>query len=151
MTILGSWSPSTGVPWNGSVVGSRAGWDTGGTSWSIASARTRPSAKRTRCPERPSSDSTPSPTDTVDVDEPLHWHEFDSVSWVIEGTGAFADEHGNVTHVSPGCRLDAPAGWLHRNLAGGPFRIVLGTNLPGSSWTMPIDKDPADRPAHLAV
>ena len=89
--------------------------------------------------------------DTVDVDEPLHWHEFDSVSWVIEGTSAFADEHGNVTRVSPGCRLDAPAGWLHRNLAGGPFRIVLCTNLPGSEWTMPIDKDPADRPAHLVV
>jgi len=27
----------------------------------------------------------------------------------------------------------------------------LCTNLPGSEWTMPIDKDPADRPAHLVV
>jgi hypothetical protein len=54
----------------------------------------------------------------VNEDEPLHWHEFSSVSWVIEGTGAFSDGEGNVTEVSPGCRLEAPAGWLHSNLAG---------------------------------
>ena len=84
-------------------------------------------------------------------DEPLHWHEFDSVTWVIDGTGAFADAGGNVTQVSPGCRLDAPAGWLHRNLAGPATRVVLCTNLPGEQWTMPIDKDPADRPEHLTV
>ena len=87
----------------------------------------------------------------TEVDEPLHWHEFDSVSWVIEGSGAFADEHGTVTEVQPGCRLEAPAGWLHRNLAGPPLRLVICTNIPGGQWTSPIDKDPADRPAHLAV
>jgi len=84
-------------------------------------------------------------------DEPLHWHEFDSVSWVIDGTGAFADAEGNVTQVSPGCRLEAPAGWLHRNLAGPPVRIVLCTSLPGDQWTSPINKVPAERPEHLAV
>ena len=89
--------------------------------------------------------------DSTAVDEPLHWHEFDSVTWVIDGTGAFADEHGNVTRVTPGCRLDAPAGWLHRSLAGGPARIVVSTNLAGHEWAMPVDKDPADRPAHLSA
>lgn len=84
-------------------------------------------------------------------DEALHWHEFSSVSFVISGTGSFADEHGNVTLMQPGCRLQAPAGWLHRVLAGSAGRIVLGTNLPYADWTMPIDKDPADRPAELAV
>ena len=73
------------------------------------------------------------------------------MSWVIEGSGAFADEHGTVTEVQPGCRLEAPAGWLHRNLAGPPLRLVICTNIPGDQWTSPIDKDPADRPAHLAV
>ncbi len=80
----------------------------------------------------------------VTEDEPLHWHEFESVTWVIEGTGAFLDEHGARTEVAPGCRLQAPAGYLHRNLAGPPVRVVLATNLPYSEWTMPIDKDPAD-------
>ena len=83
----------------------------------------------------------------VDEDEPLHWHEFNSVTWVIEGTGAFRDGDGKVTPVRPGCRLDAPAGFLHSNLAGPPVRVVLATDLPGEQWTMPIDKDPADLPA----
>ena len=87
----------------------------------------------------------------TDADETLHWHEFEAVAWVISGTGAFEDEHGNVTQVSPGCRVEAPAGWLHRNLAGPVQRIVLATNLPGEQWTMPIDKAPADRPEHLAA
>ena len=85
------------------------------------------------------------------VDEELHWHEFDSISWVISGTGGFADEHGNVFKIAPGCRLKAPAGWLHRALAGPTVRIVLGTNLLAEQWTAPINKDPAARPASLTV
>lgn len=84
--------------------------------------------------------------DVHDEDETLHWHEFDSVAWVISGTGSFADEHGDVTLLQPGCRATAPAGWLHRTLAGTATRVVLGTNLPYAAWTHPIDKDPADRP-----
>jgi len=83
-------------------------------------------------------------------DEPLHWHEFDSVVFVISGSGSFADEHGNVTETAAGCHLQAPAGWLHRNLAGTANRLVLGTSLPGDRWTAPINKDPAERPAALA-
>jgi hypothetical protein len=83
----------------------------------------------------------------VEQDEPLHWHEFNSVAWVIEGTGAFRDGNGNVTEVAPGCRLEAPKGWLHSNLAGPPVRIVLATDIPYEQWTMPIDKDPALLPA----
>ena len=36
--------------------------------------------------------------DVHDEDEVLHWHEFESVAFVISGTGSFADQHGNVTH-----------------------------------------------------
>jgi len=88
--------------------------------------------------------------DVHEEDEPLHWHEFAGVTWVISGTGSFADEHGNVTQVQPGCRLRAPAGWLHRTLAGTRTRVVIGTNLPGEVWTSPINKDPADRPPALS-
>ena len=84
-------------------------------------------------------------------DEPLHWHEFAGVTWVISGTGSFADEHGNVTKTGPGCRLQAPAGWLHRTLAGTQARVVIGTNLPGEVWSAPINKDPAERPAALST
>lgn len=89
--------------------------------------------------------------DVHEEDESLHWHEFGGVTWVISGTGSFADEHGNVTHIGPGCRLQAPAGWLHRTLAGTRARVVIGTNLPGEVWTAPINKDPADRPMSLST
>ena len=82
-------------------------------------------------------------------DEALHWHEFAAVTWAIEGTGAFEDGDGTVTQVQPGCRVQAPVGWLHRNLAGPPMRLVIATDLPGERWTSPIDKDPAARPDHL--
>jgi hypothetical protein len=89
--------------------------------------------------------------DVHNEDETLHWHEFSAVTWVISGTGSFADEHGNVTSAGPGCRVQAPAGWLHRTLAGTNNRLVLGTDLPVEKWTAPIDKDPADRPAALSI
>jgi mannose-6-phosphate isomerase-like protein (cupin superfamily) len=89
--------------------------------------------------------------DVHEADETLHWHEFEAVTWVISGTGSFADEDGNVTLVEPGCRLRAPAGWLHRTLAGTRTRLVIGTNLPYEVWTSPIDKDPSDRPAALSM
>ncbi|HEX5615536.1 MAG TPA: hypothetical protein VFZ83_10335 [Acidimicrobiia bacterium] len=89
--------------------------------------------------------------DDHDVDETLHWHEFESVAWVVSGTGSFADEHGAVTHIQPGCHLRAPAGWLHRTLAGTHARIVIGTSVPGEAWTAPINKDPAERPAALST
>lgn len=88
--------------------------------------------------------------DVQDTDETLHWHEFAAVTWVISGTGAFADEHGTVTRLVPGCRAQAPAGWLHRTLAGTQVRLVIGTDLPGESWTAPINKDPAERPTALS-
>jgi len=87
----------------------------------------------------------------LDEDELVHWHEFSAVTWVIEGTGAFLDGDGNVTEVKPGCRLDAPAGWLHANLAGPSYRVVLATDIPGEQWTSPINKDPAERPEHLSI
>ncbi len=74
-----------------------------------------------------------------------------AVTFVISGTASFCNEHGDVTHAQPGCQLNAPAGFLHRELAGSDARIVIGTNLPYSDWTMPIDKDPADRPVELTV
>ena len=81
------------------------------------------------------------------ADEPLHWHEFETVSWVISGTGAIRDGDGNIIQLQPGCRAETPAGWLHSGLAGPSVRVVLATNLPYREWTHPIDKDPALLPA----
>ncbi len=88
--------------------------------------------------------------DVQDRDETLHWHEFDAVTWVISGAGRIADEHDTVTELRPGCRLQAPAGFLHRTLAGTNVRLVIGTSLPGEAWTSPLNKESADRPAALS-
>lgn len=87
--------------------------------------------------------------DAHDEDETLHWHEFGAVNWVISGTASIEDEHGNRIHAGPGCRIEAPAGFLHRTLAGTNARLVIGTDLPGEVWTAPLNKDPADRPLSL--
>jgi hypothetical protein len=84
----------------------------------------------------------------VEQDEDLHWHEFDSVTWVIDGTASARTGDDELVEVGPGCRIDAPAGFLHRNLAGPPVRVVLATNLPYAEWSHPIDKLPADHPGH---
>lgn len=83
-------------------------------------------------------------------DEELHWHEFSAVTWVISGTGALMNQEGERIEVGPGCRLDAPAGYLHRGLAGEPYRVVIGTDLPFEAWTKPVDKPPSELPAELA-
>lgn len=88
--------------------------------------------------------------DHHDTDEGLHWHEFDSIAFVISGTGSFSNAAGEVTHIQPGCRLTAPAGWLHQSLAGTATRVVLGTSVSGDQWSHPINKDPRERPASLA-
>ena len=44
----------------------------------------------------------------IHEDEPLHWHEFDSVVFVISGTGSFADEHGNVFQDRPRMPPESP-------------------------------------------
>jgi uncharacterized cupin superfamily protein len=89
--------------------------------------------------------------DVHEQDETLHWHEFDAVAWVISGTGAVAEGDGTVRQLGPGCRLQAPAGYLHRTLAGTATRVVIGTSVRPDAWTAPLNKDPADRPATLSA
>ncbi len=88
--------------------------------------------------------------DSHDEDEILHWHEFAAVTWVISGSGSVENEDGKVLDLGPGCRLQAPAGYLHRALAGTNARLVIGTDLPAEKWTSPLNKEPADRPAALS-
>ena len=38
-------------------------------------------------------------------DEPLHWHDFESVIFIVSGSIRFADAHGAVTEVQAGSRF----------------------------------------------
>ena len=87
-------------------------------------------------------------TSCIGTSSPLFHGSF--VPWVISGSGSVEDEDGKVLDLGPGCRLQAPAGYLQRALAGTNARLVIGTDLPSSEWTSPLNKKPADRPAALS-
>ena len=63
--------------------------------------------------------------------------------------GSFENEDGKVLDLGPGGRLQAPAGYLHRVLAGTNTRLVVGADLPVEKWTSPLNKEPDDRPEAL--
>lgn len=73
-------------------------------------------------------------------DSEVHFHEFNVNIWLISGEAAFATPDGEIYKAKSGCRLSAPAGWLHQELVSPTHRLVLGTNIPASEWTQPIDK-----------
>ena len=60
-------------------------------------------------------------------DTEVHWHEFNVNIWLISGEANFATPDGTVYEAKPGCRLTAPAGWLHQELVSSTHRLVVGT------------------------
>ena len=74
----------------------------------------------------------------------LHWHAFSATIWLVAGEANLATEDGTVYHATPGCRISAPAGWLHQELVSPAHRLVLGTDIPVESWSQPIDKPAAE-------
>ena len=78
------------------------------------------------------------------ADTDLHWHEFSATIWLVSGEANLATEDGTVYHATPGCRLSAPAGWLHQELVSPAHRLVIGTDIPVDRWSQPVDKPPAE-------
>jgi mannose-6-phosphate isomerase-like protein (cupin superfamily) len=78
-------------------------------------------------------------------DNELHWHEFDSVIYVLDGTARVEFEDGSVMQCAAGARVEAPAGTLHRE-ATPAYRAVFGFSMDPSAMTQPVNKPPvADR------
>jgi hypothetical protein len=75
-------------------------------------------------------------------DEELHWHDFEAVAFVVSGTLRVEDEDGVVIEAGPGARAQTGAGYLHRELAGAPHRLVFGFPIEPSEFTMPLNKPP---------
>ncbi|MEY4269852.1 MAG: hypothetical protein RLZZ58_1068 [Pseudomonadota bacterium] len=75
-------------------------------------------------------------------DEELHWHDFEAVTFVVSGMLRVADEQGVVIEAGPGTRAQTGAGYLHRELAGAPHRLVFGFPIDPSEFTMPLNKPP---------
>ena len=81
----------------------------------------------------------------VEEDEELHWHDFDAVLYVLEGTARAATPTGTV-EAGPGTLAQASAGWVHGDIAGTTYRGVLGFSVHPTKMTQPINKPRVDIP-----
>jgi len=79
------------------------------------------------------------------AEDELHWHDFDSVAYVLEGTASAEYEDGTVEHAGAGCRVAAPAGIVHRNV-GPDWHGIIAFAVHPSKLTQPINKPLANRP-----
>ena len=78
-------------------------------------------------------------------EEHLHWHDFDAVAYVLEGTARAQYADGSVQESGAGARVEAPAGIVHRNV-GPAYRVMLGFSVHPSKMTRPIDKPVSQLP-----
>jgi hypothetical protein len=69
----------------------------------------------------------------------LHWHDFDSVAFVLEGTSRTIFEGGRVMECGAGARIESPARVPHR-AASPAYRAVFGFPVPPDSMSVPINK-----------
>jgi hypothetical protein len=82
----------------------------------------------------------------IPKDEDLHWHDFESVTFVVSGTVRVAYENGDILEAGPGVRARTGPGILHRELGGSAYRVVSGFKIKLTEFTKPIDKPQDMRP-----
>ena len=76
------------------------------------------------------------PAVTID----FHFHDFDSVTYMLEGALTVTErDSGETCTLHPGDKAEAKAGVVHRESHDG-FRAVFGFSVPPQELTQPIDK-----------
>lgn len=76
----------------------------------------------------------------IPEDEELHWHDFESVAFVVSGTVRVVYADGEIVEARAGTRARADAGIVHRELGGSRYRAVFGFPHKLHEFTMPINK-----------
>ena len=76
---------------------------------------------------------------TLDPEEDLHWHDFDSVVFILEGTASAEFADGSIEEASVGAKVEAPAGIVHR-VVGESYRAILGLSVDPDELTQPVNK-----------
>lgn len=76
----------------------------------------------------------------IPKDEELHWHDFESVVFIVSGALRAADEDGLVTEVGPGSRVRASPRTVHREIGGSSYRAIFGFNVKPSEFSRPVNK-----------
>ena len=81
--------------------------------------------------------------DVVGTNEELHWHDFDTVVYVVTGTAFAALADGSVVRANAGSRVEAPARLVHRDLADSNYRAIFGFSIHPAAFTKPLNKPPS--------
>jgi len=79
------------------------------------------------------------PVDVPAQENDLHWHEFDSVVYILDGTARVEFEDGSAMQCGAGARVEAPAGTVHRE-ASPAHRAVFGISIDPAAMTQPVNK-----------
>jgi quercetin dioxygenase-like cupin family protein len=75
----------------------------------------------------------------LDPEDELHWHDFDAVVFVLEGTASAEFADGSIEEGSVGAKIEAPAGMVHRTV-GSSYRAALGLSVDPAELTQPVNK-----------
>ena len=81
--------------------------------------------------------------DVVGTNEELHWHDFDTVVYIVKGTAIAALEDGSLVTAGPGTRVEAPARLVHRDVADSNYRAIFGFSIHPAAFTKPLNKPPS--------
>jgi hypothetical protein len=72
-----------------------------------------------------------------------HWHDFDSMSYVLEGEVTLTDTQAGTVHVcKPGTKIIGTRGFLHHEKTEG-YKALIGVSVNPEELTQPIDKAPS--------
>jgi mannose-6-phosphate isomerase-like protein (cupin superfamily) len=79
---------------------------------------------------------------------PVHWHDFDNVGYVIEGSTYVLDEANQRIELGPGDKLVIPRGAIHAEGAVTERTVyIVGLPMAANLFDVLIDfKDPATSP-----
>jgi quercetin dioxygenase-like cupin family protein len=85
---------------------------------------------------------TPITIELEPMETDLHWHDFDAVLYVLDGSVTIQLEDGTTMQCSAGARVETPAGVVHRD-SNTAYRAVIGLACDPTDMTRPINKEPA--------
>ena len=76
-------------------------------------------------------------------EDELHWHDYDSVAFVLGGTCRIVFEDGNVMECGAGARIEQPSHVLHRS-GNCAYKSVFGFSVSLQEMSLPICKPAAE-------
>jgi hypothetical protein len=76
-------------------------------------------------------------------DEGLHWHDFETVAFIVDGIARAEFDDGSIEEAGPGSWVEASSRVVHRGVSS-VYTAVLGFSVDPAEVTQPINKPVAD-------